>query len=189
MNRLIALTLFILLIPLTLILSLLTFLFIDKKIFFTQQRISIDKKFKCYKFATLKYNKLNECNKPSHLETHRINYLGRVVRKFFLDEILQLINIIKGDINFFGPRPLPVYEDLDYQKKIIFWNKRNIIKAGLSGLAQSKGYAGSIKNVNQLKKRHAYDLLYIKIIKKKNIISIYRINLFILTNTLLLFFR
>ena len=92
-------------------------------------------------------------------------------------------------MNFFGPRPLPVYEDLDYQKKIIFWNKRNVIKAGLSGLAQSKGHAGSIKNVNQLKKRHAYDLLYIKIIKKKNIISIYRINLFILTNTLLLFFR
>ena len=120
MNRLIALILFILLIPLTLILSLLTFLFIDKKIFFTQQRISKDKKFKCYKFTTLKYNKLNECNKPSHLETHRINYLGRVVRKFFLDEILQLINIIKGDINFFGPRPLPVYEDLDYQKKLFF---------------------------------------------------------------------
>lgn len=189
MNRLMALTLLILLIPLTLILSLLIFLFIDKKIFFTQQRISLNKKFKCYKFATLKYNELNECNKPSHLETHRINYLGRIIRNFFLDEILQLINIIKGDINFFGPRPLPVYEDLEYQKKIIFWNKRNVIKAGLTGLAQSRGYAGSIKNIDQLKKRHLYDLLYIKIIKKKNIISTYKINLIILTNTLLLFLR
>jgi lipopolysaccharide/colanic/teichoic acid biosynthesis glycosyltransferase len=189
MNRLIALILLILFIPLILILGLLIFFFIDKEIFFTQQRISLNKKFKCYKFATLKYNKLNECNKPSHLETHRINYLGRIIREFFLDEILQLINIIKGDINFFGPRPLPVYEDLEYQKKIIFWNKRNLIKAGLTCLAQCKGYAGSIKNISQLKKRHAYDVLYIKIIKKKNIISIYRINLFILTNTLLLFLR
>ena len=186
MNRLIALTLFILLIPLTLILSLLIFFFIDKEIFFTQERISLNKRFKCYKFASLKYNKLNECNKPSHLETHRINYLGRIIRNFFLDEILQLINIIKGDINFFGPRPLPVYEDLEYQKKIIFWNKRNLIKAGLTGLAQSKGYAGSIKNINQLKKRHAYDILYIK---KKKFISVYKINLFILINTLLLFLR
>ena len=189
MNRLIALTLFILLIPLTLILSLLIFFFIDKEIFFTQERISLNKRFKCYKFASLKYNKLNECNKPSHLETHRINYLGRIIRNFFLDEILQLINIIKGDINFFGPRPLPVYEDLEYQKKIIYWNKRNLIKAGLTGLAQCKGYAGSIKNTNQLKKRHSYDVLYIKIIKKKNIFFTYKINLFILMNTLLIFFR
>ena len=189
MNRLFALILFILLIPLILILSLLIFFFIDKKIFFTQQRVSLNKNFKCYKFASLKYNKFNECNKPSHLETHRINFVGRFIRNFFLDEILQLINIIKGDINFFGPRPLPVYEDIEYQKKIIFWNKRNFIKAGLTGLAQSNGYSGPIKNINQLKKRHVYDLVYIRIIKKKKIISAFKINLFILINTLLMFFR
>ena len=188
MNRLVALTLLILLIPLILILCLLIFLFIDKKIFFTQKRVSLNKNFKCYKFASLKYNKINECNKPSHLETHRMNYLGRIIRNFFLDEILQLINIINGDINFFGPRPLPVYEDLEYQKKIIFWNKRNAIKAGLTGLAQSQGYAGSVKNISQLKKRHSYDLLYIKLIKK-NIISKYKVNILILINTLFLLFR
>jgi lipopolysaccharide/colanic/teichoic acid biosynthesis glycosyltransferase len=189
MNKFIALILFILCIPLILILSLLVFFFIDKKILFIQERVSLNKKFRCLKFSSLKDNKYSECNKPSHLETHRINYLGLIMRRYFLDEILQLINIIKGEINFFGPRPLPVYEDRQYQKKIIFWNKRNQIKAGLTGLAQSNGFSGSMKNKHQLKKRHAYDLLYIKIIKKKNIFFKFKINFYILNNTFLIFFR
>ena len=146
MNRLFALFFLILLIPLILLLIILVFFFIDKKVFFIQERISLNNKFKCIKFATFKYNEFNTCNKPSHLELHRINFLGQLLRKFFLDEILQLINIINCDMNFFGPRPLPVYEDLEYRNQIIFWDKRNQIKPGLTGLAQSKGYFGSVKN-------------------------------------------
>ena len=188
MNKLLALFFLFLLIPLILILSLLVFLFIDKQIFFIQKRVSLNKNFNCIKFATFKNNKFNTCNKPSYLENHRLNYLGIFLRKYFLDEILQLINIIKNDINFFGPRPLPVYEDIEYKKKIIFWNKRNQIKPGLTGLAQSKGFYGPVKNFDKLKKRHAYDLLYIKM-TKKNIFTVYRINLFILINTFLIFLR
>jgi putative colanic acid biosynthesis UDP-glucose lipid carrier transferase len=188
MNKLIALFLLFLFIPLILILSLLVFLFIDKKIVFLQKRVTLNKNFKCIKFATLKNNKFNTCNKPSYLEIHRMNNLGIFIRKFFLDEILQLINVMKNDINFIGPRPLPVYEDIEYKKKIIYWNKRNQIKPGLTGLAQSKGYYGAIKNLDKLKKRHAYDLLYIKMIKK-NFFTRLRLNLFILINTVLIFFR
>jgi putative colanic acid biosynthesis UDP-glucose lipid carrier transferase len=188
MNRLIALILLILLIPLYLLLIILIFFFIDKKVFFIQDRVSLNNNFKCIKFASLKDNKFNKCNKPSYLEMHRVNFLGSIIRKFFLDETLQLINIIYNDMNFFGPRPLPVYEDAEFRSKIISWNKRNQIKPGLTGLAQSLGYFGSIKNLNQLKKRHAYDILYTKKIKK-NIIIRYKLNLFILVNTILIFFR
>jgi putative colanic acid biosynthesis UDP-glucose lipid carrier transferase len=188
MNRFVALILLILFIPLFLLLIILIFFFIDKKVFFIQDRVSLNNNFKCIKFATLKDNKFNTCNKPSHLEMHRINSLGRIIRKFFLDETLQLINIIYKDMNFFGPRPLPAYEDAEFRIKIISWNKRNQIKPGLTGLAQSKGYYGSIKNLSQLKKRHSYDLLYIKKIKK-NILTRYKINIFILFNTILIFFR
>ena len=92
-------------------------------------------------------------------------------------------------MNFFGPRPLPVYEDLEYRNQIIFWDKRNQIKPGLTGLAQSKGYFGSVKNTAMLKKRHAYDLLYAKKKRGGGIISISKTNFFILVNTFLIFFR
>ena len=123
-------------------------------LFFKQDRLGFDKKvFKIYKIRTM-YN-----NTPS-MGTHDVsdsNYLktGHILRKLKIDELPQVINFIKGDINLIGPRPgLPNQKELTRCR-----NKNNIFKIvpGISGLAQVLGY--DMSNPSLLAK---IDKLYIE---------------------------
>lgn len=110
------------------------------KPFFTQERTGKDGKvFKMYKFRTMIKNapqlheqllSQNEMDGPAFKMTNdpRVTKLGKILRKHGIDELPQLVNIIKGDMSIVGPRPLPVYEqDLcdEYQ------NQRLMVKPGL----------------------------------------------------------
>jgi len=162
-NRLFALLILLLLIPFLIFISILIFFFIDKKIFFIQQRVGLNNKvFNCYKFSTMLNNNQFKGNLPSDEEVFRINKLGNFLRRYFFDELPQLVNIIKGDMNFIGPRPHSTFDHESFKKKIISYLKRHQIKPGMTGLAQVNGYNGAIKNNHQLFKRTSYDLLYIK---------------------------
>jgi len=171
---------FFLVLPILFLISILVFIFIDKKIFYVQKRVGFkDNIFNCYKFATMQDNHLYKGDISSDLEKHRVNYLGSLLRKTFLDELPQIINIVKGEMSFIGPRPHSIFDHEVFQKQIRFYNKRHMIKPGITGLAQSKGFNGPIKNKNMLKKRIAYDFLYIK---KKSLI----LDISIIINSLLL---
>jgi putative colanic acid biosynthesis UDP-glucose lipid carrier transferase len=117
-------------------------------------------------------NSQHQGNLRSDLETYRINKLGQFLRKYFFDELPQLVNILKGDMNFIGPRPHSIYDHEVFQKKLKAYHKRHYIKPGITGLAQVNGYNGPIKNLNALFRRTSYDLLYIK---KKNFILDFQI--------------
>ena len=163
LNRLFALLLLIFLSPVLLVTAILVFLFIDKKIFFIQQRVGFKKKiFNIYKFTSMINNSKSKCNLPSNFEEKRINLCGNFLRKYYIDELPQLINVIRGEMNFIGPRPLPIYEDKIYSSKILFWGKRYNVMPGITGYAQVNGFAGPILNNHRLLKRMAYDRLYIK---------------------------
>ena len=110
------------------------------KPFFTQERTGLNgKAFKMYKFRTMIKNapqlheqllSQNEMDGPAFKMTNdpRVTRLGKILRKHGIDELPQLVNIIKGDMSIVGPRPLPVYEqDLcdEYQ------NQRLMVKPGL----------------------------------------------------------
>ena len=110
------------------------------KPFFTQERTGKDGRvFKMYKFRTMIKNapqlheqllSQNEMDGPAFKMTNdpRVTKLGKILRKHGIDELPQLVNIIKGDMSIVGPRPLPVYEqDLcdEYQ------NQRLMVKPGL----------------------------------------------------------
>lgn len=106
-------------------------------IFFIQQRIGLNKKiFKLFKIRTMK-------NNAPELGTHEVENsyqlkIGVIIRKIKIDELPQLINVIKGDINLVGPRPgLVNQEELTLTR-----SKKNIydIKPGITGLAQILGY-------------------------------------------------
>lgn len=104
---------------------------------FTQKRLGINKKeFYIYKLRTMKKNTPN-------LATHEINKdkllnVGIFLRKFKIDELPQVLNYIKGDINLVGPRPgLPSQKELAHQREI---NNIFDIKPGITGLAQILGY-------------------------------------------------
>ena len=99
------------------------------KIFFNQRRIGMNKKeFSMYKFRSMNKNaeRFHEDLKKRYGETDisfkpkddpRVTKIGRIIRKHNIDELPQLLNIIKGEMSIVGPRPLPVYEFEEEQKE------------------------------------------------------------------------
>lgn len=111
----------------------LLFAYRGEKIIFTQQRIGLSgKRFTVYKFRTLKAGLPAKSGHGVHDETPA----GKLLRKFSLDELPQLVNVLKGDMSLVGPRPLPVeYEEAI--KSRYAW--RLYIKPGLTGPVQVGG--------------------------------------------------
>jgi len=157
MDFILALIALIILLPLLLIVAILIKLDSKGPVFYTQLRPGKNQKvFKVYKFRTMvqgadKYQKVGvEVRK----DDNRITSLGRFLRRFKIDELPQLINILKGDMSIVGPRPsLPEYLE-QYEK----WElDRFLVRPGLTGLAQINGNI----YLNR-KEKSAYDIRYVK---------------------------
>lgn len=124
MNRIVSFFLLVIISPILLALIVLGVFLYSKPLFF-QNRTG-------YHLSSLKLIKLRSIPK----EAQEPNRWGRFLRKYSLDELLQIVNIVKGEMNFIGPRPLlPEYDSLysGYHKK------RFLVKPGLTGWAQVKG--------------------------------------------------
>ncbi|HVP54635.1 MAG TPA: exopolysaccharide biosynthesis polyprenyl glycosylphosphotransferase [Candidatus Eisenbacteria bacterium] len=97
---------------------------------------------------------------PAHDGDPRITRVGKWLRRTRLDELPQLFNIVKGDISFVGPRPVPPHEEEQCAAVIPFYKERWLIKPGATGWAQiNRGYNATIEDH---KDKLAYDLFYIK---------------------------
>lgn len=96
--------------------------------------------------------------------TLKVTKLGKFLRQTRIDELPQLINVLKGDLSFIGPRPeLPARAQL-YAEAIPYYNTRHFIKPGLSGWAQINDYnapRGEV-DVDLTKNKLSYDLFYLK---------------------------
>ena len=178
------LILLVLLSPILMITAILVWIFIDKRVFYIQKRVGhFGKIFNCYKFSSMLGNRDNQSAKPSDQEKDRISRLGHFMRVNHIDELPQLLNVFKGDINFIGPRPHEIWHDnyykerlKDYKFLLKNYSKRNYIKPGLTGYAQCLGLNGAVDD-KQLAKRIHYDILYLK---KKNFL----LDFYIILNTL-----
>ena len=90
----------------------------------------------------------------------RITRVGRWLRRFRLDELPQFINILRGDMNLVGPRPLPVGNAALFRERIPYFQLRELIRPGLTGWAQVRnGYANGLAEETE---KMRYDLYYIK---------------------------
>ncbi len=114
-------------------------------------------KFTIYKFRTMK---INEAHKWPEENDRRITRVGKFLRRTHIDELPQLINIIKGDVSFVGPRPdfVDFYENLE--KSIPHYSIRTLVRPGVTGWAQVKYPITA--SLEQTRERLAYDLYYIK---------------------------
>ncbi len=124
---------------------------------FKQERIGKGQKpFMLYKFRTMKTTNVEfDINHPVIKDDNKnLTRVGRVIRKLKIDEFLQLINVLKGDMSLIGPRPLMrVYLD-GYEP----WEKQKFnVRPGMSGLSQVKGN-GHLSSVE----RSYYDVVYAK---------------------------
>lgn len=146
-----ATVLFMVLLPVFLVVALLVRIFLGSPIFFTQQRPTKGERvFTIYKFRTMRDDRDRDGNLLS--DEVRLTKLGKFIRSTSLDEIPQLINIIKGDMSFVGPRPLLV----EYLPRYNARQKlRHTVKAGITGLAQVNG-----RNAISWEKKLEYDAIY-----------------------------
>ncbi len=148
--------LIILFIPM-LILGLIIYFEDRGNIFFTQKRIGINKKiFNMYKFRSMKLNTPHDV--PTHLLKNPEKYIlksGKWMRKFSLDELPQLFNILIGDMSIVGPRPALWNQD-DLISERDKYNANNI-KPGLTGWAQVNG-----RDELEINIKAKYDGEYIK---------------------------
>ena len=136
-------------------------------ILFIQERIGAkNKKFRCYKFRTLKSDKQSGTFRPVTNNDSRITPLGRFLRKTNIDELPQFINVLKGEMSIVGPRPYPVPYDDRYEKIFEEIKLRHNVKPGISGWAQIHGLRGDViddeENKKLISKRIDYDLWYIE---------------------------
>lgn len=142
LDFIISLILIIILFPLFILISVAIKLDSTGPVFFKQIRTGKDGK----DFKLLKFRSMAKDNDIFDFENgDRITKVGHILRKTSLDEIPQLINIIKGDMAFIGPRPW-IRECYDYFTP--YQKKRNLVKPGLTGLAQVSGR----KDLNILKR-------------------------------------
>lgn len=152
LDFIIALTAFLILFPLFILITVLLFIANKGKPFYFQLRPGKDEKiFKIVKFKTMN----DKADSEGYLlpDAKRLTLVGKFIRKTSLDEIPQLLNVIKGDMSLIGPRPLlveylPLYND--------FQKKRHDVKPGITGWAQVNG-----RNAITWEKKFEYDVWYV----------------------------
>ena len=130
-------------------------------LFYNQERIGKNGvAFKIYKFRSMIVNAETNGAVWASKNDNRITAFGRFLRTSRIDELPQLINIIKGDMSIIGPRPeRPIFVN-ELSQVIPFYNTRHIVKPGLTGWAQVKARYGS--SVDDSMEKLQYDLYYIK---------------------------
>jgi putative colanic acid biosynthesis UDP-glucose lipid carrier transferase len=139
------------------LLALLIKLYGGGPVFFLQKRVGRGGKiFTCYKLRTLP---TASGNNPS---ITKITQLGRFLRSSNLDEFPQFFNVLKGDMSLVGPRP-HMLSDCQYFAGIVAGYKfRNMVKPGLTGWAQVKGFHGPVRSPEDIRKRFEWDAAYIR---------------------------
>ncbi len=130
-------------------------------VFFRQKRTGEHSKpFMIFKFRSMYIDAEKFGAKWAEKDDPRITRVGKFIRKTRIDELPQLINILKGEMSFVGPRPeRPEFDEM-LAKEIPFWMLRYLVKPGLTGWAQiNYDYGASIEDAREKLK---YDLYYIK---------------------------
>jgi len=138
--------------PIFIIIAILLFIVNNGKPFFIQPRPGLKgETFHILKFKTM--NDRTDINGDLLPDNQRVTAIGSFVRKTSLDELPQLINVIKGDMSLIGPRPLrtyylPIYSD--------FQKRRHNVRPGITGWAQVNG-----RNAISWTKKFEYDVYYV----------------------------
>ena len=129
---------------------------------FKQKRSGLDNnEFMCYKFRSMS-NSRNADTKQATKDDSRITTIGAFLRKTSLDEFPQFLNVFKGDMSVVGPRPHMLKHTEEYSELIKKYMVRQLVKPGITGAAQIRGYRGETKELNDMEGRVKWDVWYIE---------------------------
>jgi lipopolysaccharide/colanic/teichoic acid biosynthesis glycosyltransferase len=150
-------------------------------VFYKQKRMGkYGKPFYLIKFRTMITAEKIERNYFEPLEVHRITTLGQLMRKMRIDELPQILNVLKGEMSLIGPRPDYYIHALEYIKNVKGYKERHIIRPGITGLSQIR--LGYIEGLEATAKKASVDNYYIQNVN-------YIIELKIIGNTIITIIR
>ena len=131
-------------------------------VFFHQRRIGFNARiFHIYKFRTMTVLEDGAVIQQAQQNDARVTRVGRFLRHFSVDELPQLLNVLKGEMSLVGPRPHALAHDDEYGQLIAFYAARHKVKPGITGWAQVNGLRGATPEVSMMMMRLEHDLWYI----------------------------
>ena len=132
-------------------------------VLFRQRRLGLNgAPFGILKFRTM--NVLEDGDRVTQASERdtRVTHAGRFLRKTSLDELPQLINVIKGEMSLVGPRPHAIAHDRFYATVIRDYRERQNVKPGITGWAQVNGFRGETPAVEMMRRRVECDVWYVR---------------------------
>jgi len=151
------------LLPLLLLVALLVKLTSPGPVLFRQRRYGLDgDEIRVYKFRTMKVTEDGGEIRQASRDDPRITSIGRVLRRYSIDELPQLLNVLNGTMSLVGPRPHAVAHNEMYRKLIKGYMIRHKVLPGMTGLAQVNGGRGETTKLEDMQARVRFDLEYLR---------------------------
>ncbi|HWY63129.1 MAG TPA: sugar transferase [Rhizomicrobium sp.] len=152
-----------LLLPFLLLVALVIAVESGGPVLFRQRRSGRDGAiFTIYKFRTMNVMEDGATVTQAAHGDHRITWVGKFLRHSSIDELPQLINVLKGEMSLVGPRPHAVAHDDYYTQVLPSYHLRFRATPGITGLAQISGFRGEVRDIPHMQARVACDLEYIE---------------------------
>jgi exopolysaccharide biosynthesis polyprenyl glycosylphosphotransferase len=130
---------------------------------FRQTRLGLNgKPFEVLKLRTMTVQENGVSVAQAHRDDPRVTRIGRFLRAASLDELPQLINVLKGEMSLVGPRPHAVAHDRHFGRVIPGYAGRQAVKPGITGWAQVNGARGETATIQAMETRVALDLWYVR---------------------------
>lgn len=131
-------------------------------VLFRQRRYGFNQQaFRIFKFRTMTTTDDGNVIVQATRNDARITRIGRVLRRYNLDELPQLLNVVAGQMSLVGPRPHALAHDQEFERKIALYARRHNVKPGITGWAQVNGLRGETDTDDKMAKRIAFDHWYI----------------------------
>lgn len=132
-------------------------------VLFRQRRYGLDgREILVYKFRTMRVTENGDRVTQASRNDARVTPVGKHLRRWSLDELPQLINVLQGTMSIVGPRPHAVAHNEEYRKLIKRYMVRHKVLPGITGLAQVRGCRGETAKVEEMEARVLYDLEYMR---------------------------
>jgi putative colanic acid biosynthesis UDP-glucose lipid carrier transferase len=155
--------LLLLMLPIMVLIAITLMLTSRGSVIFKQDRYGLDgQRIVVYKFRTMTVTENKGSIEQATRNDPRVTPFGRFLRRTSLDELPQLINVLQGRMSLVGPRPHAVAHNEQYRKLISGYMVRHKVAPGITGLAQINGCRGETTTLEEMERRVAYDLDYLR---------------------------
>jgi Undecaprenyl-phosphate glucose phosphotransferase len=131
-------------------------------VFFLQRRFGFNQQtFRIFKFRTMTTLDDGDVIRQACRDDRRVTRMGRWLRRWNIDELPQLFNVLRGEMSLVGPRPHALSHDREFEQRVALYARRHNVKPGITGWAQVNGLRGEIDSDEKIRQRVEHDLYYI----------------------------